>query len=175
MSLIDAEQSIINRLESLRDCDIWVRTDPDRPAEQGIIQDNGSITVRHSGDQSSGFADTSRLQQRVTVSWFLDGRVRNLRSPNGLLVLRDSIYFLLLGFKPDGMGPLALSRWNLAERTQQYWRFELELQCEQLLMGVCEEPGDVGAMLQAIFFTPIEVTDRWGENSAIVEEFGPGD
>lgn len=173
MALIDAEQSIVDRLAILRDAGIWVRTDPDKPAEQGIVQDNGSITVRHQGDQSGGFADTSKLQQRVAVTWLLDGRIRNLRSPGGLLVLRDSLYALLLGFKPDGMGPLALNRWNVVERTQQYWRFELEMSCEQLFMGAYTEPGTVGANLADVFFTPIEVRDQWDINSAIVTEFGP--
>lgn len=172
MSLIAAEQSIVDRLATLRDLGLWVRTDPDKPAEQGIVQDNGSITVRHTGDQAGDFGDLSRQQQRITVTWLLDGRIRNLRSAGGLLVLRDSLYALLIGYKPAGMGPLALSSWNLAERAQNYWRFELELSCEQLFFGTePADPSDVGANLAEVFFSPVEVRDRWGENVGTTTEF----
>lgn len=174
MSLVKAEQSILDRLAPLRDCGIWVRGNPDEPNKQGQIQENGSITLSHSADSFNGFMGADRSRQQAEVAWMLEGRIYNLRSNGGLLVLRDSLYRLTIGFKPEGCGPLQATGWTFAERTQQHWRFEYQMSCTQIVAGTPEvDPFDVGATLQEIFFTPVEVSDRYGINTATVTEFGP--
>lgn len=169
MSLVQAEQDILNRLQPLREVGLLLRSLPNRSSEQGRVVGNGVITLSWELDEPSQPQSTlsGTIQDSVT-NWVIDGRITNLREASGVLAIRQALYTLTLGFRPSGCGALYARRFEFLERTDLYWRFEYRFACSTVLQGVAPiEPGTVGVNLREVFFDVPVMVDRWGINQGV--------
>ncbi|MBD2261370.1 Gp37 family protein [Pseudanabaena sp. FACHB-2040] len=162
MDLSPAEQSIKVRLAPLKQ--LGLRTLPETAAEAGVVSGNGTLTLQWTSDEPGAATDTMSRMQDCAVNWEIDGRVRGLRNPTqGLIKIRQLLYWLTIGFKPDGCGPLYATGFQFLERENNYWRFKYQMACKSKLIGLgMEEPGDLGVNLREIFFDAVELSDRYG-------------
>lgn len=166
MNLVQAEQDILDRLEPLRTAGLLVRSLPNKSSEQGKVVGNGVLTLSWTSDEpSQPQSSLSGSFQDATVNWVIDGRITNLREASGILVVRQAIYDLTIGFRPKNCGPLYARRFEFVERTELYWRFEYRLACTTVLQGAVQPtPGDIGVKLREVFFDAPIISDQWSVN-----------
>ncbi|HEY9737542.1 MAG TPA: Gp37 family protein [Trichocoleus sp.] len=166
MDLGPAEQSIKTRLAPLKA--LGLRTLPETAAEQGVMSGNGTLSLMWMSDEPGGATDTMSRMQDCVSNWEVDGRVKGLRNPEqGLLKIRQLLYYLTIGFKPDGCGPLYATGFQFLDRENNYWRFKYQMACKSKLIGLgMEEPGDLGVNVAEIFFEVPQITDQWGVSTS---------
>ena len=144
-----------------------VRALPNASNQQGKIQGNGVITLSWELDEPEPPADAQIIFQNNVINWVIEGRITNLRDQSGILVIRDALYNLTVGFTPSGCGPLYARRFEFVERTELYWRFEYRFACNAVIQAV--EETDPEVLLKEVFFIGCDetggVSDQWMINT----------
>lgn len=101
--LVELEEAIVQRLQSLQDNGVKIIGFPDNPSELGRPFPSGQILVgfkKESLGQPAAVVTTAPIIQPWTIEFELSLQLKNLRSHSGAYPIMETIRDLLSGFRP---------------------------------------------------------------------------